>query len=134
MFLALSGRVNIAQGQARLVGKVPLEQAVRADDLKGSPFTFRCQGERLSPSGHQTLTLHLRDQGEDGWARQAEDTTQGGKRGLPFAVLLLEQMFEGVLHLLTVPRLASIRQPAQCGYEHAEKHGNGQERQGRRHL
>ncbi len=93
----LCGGVDVAQWQPRLVGEVPLEQPVRADDLERQ--SLACRGElKLLAAGHdEALRLHPADERNDHGIRQPHGPCQGRDRPAASAVLLLEQVLERVL-------------------------------------
>jgi len=130
--LAPFGRgVDLSQRQARFVSEVPFEESMGTDDLKREALSVRAQFEHLPINPEQFLRLHSTHELDRGRVGKMKRTRERGQRCSPPSVLLLEQVFQGVLGVLPLEQWP-IPAP------HHERGGGGREKQpsrdGRHHL
>jgi hypothetical protein len=76
VFASLRDTVNGAEGEARLIREVPLEQAVCADDLPCHPFTLRRQAKLLTAGDDEALRLEPAEQTDEGTVPESKGAAQ----------------------------------------------------------
>jgi hypothetical protein len=94
--------MHVSEREPCLVGEIPLEEPMSANDLQREPLTGRSQVELLAVGDNELLSLHASDETDDRGRRQAQGAGKGRECRVASAILLFTQMLQGVFEALPI--------------------------------